>query len=287
MSHLLLLAGLLAGPRVVLDPGHGGSNRGALGQRGVPEKRLTLSLARLVARYLSDEGVQVALTRDRDDYVTLRERVRRANRAQPDCFVSLHLNASVDHRRRGSETFLLSREAAEVEGWRAGQELMQDAENGAEPLLAELQVLQFHRRSARLAQAIQSRLSEARPFSGANARVKQEVFDVLAGVDAPAVLVEAGFLDHATEGVELLDPSVERRTARAVADGILDFLSVKKSDGLGPTAPPPDSATDVPADPVEPQFRKRRHLPAPGQIWVKGKGRFMVLAPAAPEHERN
>src|SRR5262245_32831357 len=90
---------------VVIDPGHGGSNTGAPGRNGALEKQVTLAIARSLAKRLAAESVDVVLTRDRDVYLTLRERSRRANAAHADVFVSLHANATPDHGRRGVETY--------------------------------------------------------------------------------------------------------------------------------------------------------------------------------------
>src|SRR5271170_6608462 len=118
---LFCSASALASPfRVVIDAGHGGSNTGAPGLvAGVFEKRVTLAVARDLAEALRARGFDVVMTRDRDEFSTLRERVRRANAAEPDCFVSLHTNASGDRSRRGVETWVLARDAAEVEARRA------------------------------------------------------------------------------------------------------------------------------------------------------------------------
>src|SRR5512138_1917388 len=93
---------------VVLDPGHGGSNTGAAGVvLGLYEKRLTLALAREVARRLEAAGLTVVLTREDDRYVSLRERVRRANASGAVLFVSIHANASPTRAQRGYETYIL------------------------------------------------------------------------------------------------------------------------------------------------------------------------------------
>jgi N-acetylmuramoyl-L-alanine amidase len=218
---VLLLAGpaVAAPPTVVVDPGHGGSNTGARARvPGVYEKHVTLAIARALANALEPAGVRVILTRSRDEYLTLRERGRRANAAHPDCFLSLHANASPEHGRRGVETFVLAREAAEVEARRST-----DGRDGVEALLAELERLEAQRGSAALAHALQARLAPT--GTPADRGVKQAAYDVLAGVHAPAALVEVGFIDHPVEGAELLRPEVQRRIAAQLADGILDFVS--------------------------------------------------------------
>ena len=204
--------------RVVIDAGHGGSNTGAPGLvAGAYEKRVTLAVARALADELRARGVDVVMTRDRDEYLTLRERVRRANAAGPDCFVSLHANASGDRSRRGIETWVLARDAAEVEARRAASRERDDVHG----LLTELALLDAARVSAGLARDVQSELVAA--TGSLDRGVRQYGYDVLAGVTAPAVLVEMGFLDHPIEGAALLEPAHERRIAAALAAGILRF----------------------------------------------------------------
>lgn len=204
--------------RVVVDAGHGGSNTGAPGLvAGAYEKRVTLAVARALVEELRARGLEVVLTRHRDEFLTLRERVRRANAAAPDCFVSLHANASGDRARRGVETWVLARDAAEVEARRAASRARDDVQ----AMLAELALLEAHRASAALAAAVQSRLVAA--TDGVDRGVRQAGYDVLAGVTAPAVLVEMGFLDHPIEGAALLAPAQQHRIAAALAAGIADF----------------------------------------------------------------
>jgi N-acetylmuramoyl-L-alanine amidase len=207
---------------VVLDPGHGGSNTGAPGRvPGSYEKQVTLGIAQALRRRLEDEGVRVILTRDHDRYLTLRERARAANAAKPDCFISLHTNASEHHGRRGVETYVLARDSIDVEARRAASR----APDVVQALLTELRFLEAHRRSVGLARAIQTRLWAVRSGETPDRGVRQAAFDVLAGVEAAAVLVEVGFIDHPTEGPELLRAEVQDRIAAALASGIFDFAS--------------------------------------------------------------
>lgn len=204
--------------RVVIDAGHGGSNTGAPGLvPGAYEKRVTLAVARALADELRARGMDVTMTRTRDEYLTLRERVRRANAVEPDCFVSLHTNASGDRARRGVETWVLARDAAEVEARRAASQARDDVQ----ALLTELARLDAHRTSTLLARDVQAELVGA--VGGADRGVRQAGYDVLAGVAAPAVLVEMGFLDHPIEGAALLEPAQQRRIAGAIASGVARF----------------------------------------------------------------
>lgn len=221
---LVLHAGA-ALPRVVLDPGHGGSNTGAAGVvEGLFEKRLTLALAREVAALLRESGVEVVMTRTDDRYVSLRERVRIANAAGAELFVSIHANASPARAQRGTETYILTPEALAVDspalrGADGPPRPGIDAELA--PLLDDLERGSALLSSARLAERVQSRLAAIRP---AGRGVKQAAMDVLMGPTIPAVLVEVGFIDHPVEGAELLRREVRARIARALADAILESL---------------------------------------------------------------
>ena len=222
----LLLCPLLLSPRaafaeepkvVALDPGHGGSNTGAPGVDGSHEKQTCLAVARLVGQRLAQRGVRVVTTRDRDEYLTLGERVRRVNTSGADLFLSLHGNSSPEHQQRGVETYVLGREVTDVLAQRAATA----AEDPTRGLIARQQVREQARRSVALAQAIQGRLGALRP---PDRGVRQAAYDVLDGVTVPAALVEIGFVDHPVEGRELLDRRQLDLVAQAIVDGIADFL---------------------------------------------------------------
>lgn len=203
---------------VVIDPGHGGSNVGAPARGGASEKRVTLAVARLVRRELEKRGLAAVLTRTGDEYLTLGERVRRANASDADLFVSIHANASIDHARRGVETYVVAREIQDVQAAHTAQA----APDLAHAMLERARARTTAAESARLARAVQKRLGEAR---GGDRGVRQAPYDVLDGVRVPAVLVEVGFVDHPEEGPELLEGAVQRTIAGAIADGIAEFAA--------------------------------------------------------------
>lgn len=214
-------------PLVVIDPGHGGSNTGAPGAvPGLYEKQVTLELARLLWERLRARGYRVVLTRDRDTYLTLRQRVRYANRVGADLFVSLHTNASASHTNRGYETYVLPPEALDVDGRALRLEdgapranldrdtamLLDDVERGSAQAMA-----------ADLAVAMQRELGAVRGQDG-DRGVRQGAMDVLMGATMPAVLIEIGFLDHPVEGRELAEPAVREQIAGALSAAIVSVL---------------------------------------------------------------
>lgn len=203
---------------VVIDPGHGGANLGAPGRGGLLEKQLTLQVARRLGRLLAQSGYRVTLTREGDRYLTLRERVRRANASQPALFLSLHANASPDHSQRGVETFVLDRHVAEVEARRQSRRSGEPVKG----LLSDLRAAQQLRESMRLGRAVQESLVSLR--GAVDRGLRQADFDVLAGVLAPAVLVEVGFIDHVIEGPLLAEPAVQEQIALALHEGVKRYL---------------------------------------------------------------
>jgi N-acetylmuramoyl-L-alanine amidase len=213
---------------VELDPGHGGTNTGASGVLpGVYEKRITLAIARMIAARLEGApGVVVLMTRADDRFVSLRERVRQANRDAADVLVSLHLNASPTKAQRGFETWVLTPESlGDARALRVGDGPVRDGV----PAEAALILDDVERASAlpgavELASIVQKHLDGIR--GAANDRgVRQGTQDVLIGPVMPAILVEAGFIDHAEEGRELTDRAVLESIAGGIADAILEYKS--------------------------------------------------------------
>jgi N-acetylmuramoyl-L-alanine amidase len=217
-----------AGRRVVLDPGHGGSNAGASGLGGaLKEKTLTFALSSQIADRLRAKGIEVQLTRTGDVTRTLRQRVEVATRANADVFVSIHANASPTRTQRGFETFVLTPRGLDVDG-RALRSDIRTPRPGVDPDVAlvlddvERGAVQWE--AADLAARIQRNLRERRG-SISDRGVRQDSHHVLLGATMPAVLVEVGFVDHAVEGKELGQPHVQAQLADAIAEAIEDQLA--------------------------------------------------------------
>jgi N-acetylmuramoyl-L-alanine amidase len=214
-------------PRVLIDPGHGGSNPGARGSADLFEKQLTLDLAQRVQRRLLAAHVDVRLTRDRDRTLTLRQRVAVANQWPADVMVSIHANASPARVQRGYETFVLTPAGVDVDARalrsdtptpRPGVDadialVLDDVERGAAQWEA-----------ADLAAGVQHALRGVRGGAG-DRGVRQDAHHVLLGATMPAVLVEVGFIDHPIEGVELAEEATRDAIAGAIAEAITDAVT--------------------------------------------------------------
>lgn len=216
--------------RIMLDPGHGGEDRGAHGPKGLAEKAAALEIARAVAPKLEAAGFQVDFTREDDTFIPLWDRARKANEEGADLFISLHLNAARARAARGSEVYFLSLgqgdddELAAAENAGAG---MGPGAPGPDSVVAsildDLAQKAYLQDSERLAVAIQNQLNR---LAGIKERgVKQAPFIVLRGAAMPAVLVETAFISNPREEQKLKDPKFVAKVGDAIAQGVRRYFA--------------------------------------------------------------
>jgi N-acetylmuramoyl-L-alanine amidase len=211
--------------RVALDPGHGGSDPGAIGPGGAHEKDVTLAIALKVAPVLAREGMQVTLTRDEDRFVTLEERTARANSFGADLFVSIHCNAAESHAKRGVETYMLDTARDEMAGRIAARENATSAAAGAEigSILASMRLADQSARSGRLADLLQraalASLRGAYP-DAVDGGVHAAGFYVLVGARMPAVLFETSYISNPREEARLASDDYEQRLSDAIVNAV-------------------------------------------------------------------
>ncbi|MBN1282504.1 MAG: N-acetylmuramoyl-L-alanine amidase [Proteobacteria bacterium] len=212
--------------RIVVDPGHGGDDQGAVGPGGTLEKDVTLALSRKIAAALRKEiGARVWLTRDSDRSMTLEERHAFAIRKRADIFISVHANASTHSSASGVETYYLdnatdeaARKLADRENSSAGKKLSQ-----VEHILSTMLQNYDAALSADLARDVQSRL--AGRFATVKDRgVRSAMFYVLVGAKCPAILVEAAFISNPREEKLLASEKYQGRLAEALAAGVSEYL---------------------------------------------------------------
>ena len=208
-------------PIVVIDPGHGGRDPGAVAVSGtVSEKQLTLILARELRSRLAERGrVRVALTRDSDKYLTLEDRAAIARRLGASVFLSLHMDSALNPLARGASVYSLSDVASDEEAARFARKenasggFIAKAGDDVQAMLSDLAVRSQMSASAELA----SRLVRK---SSARVALRPEphrfaTFHVLRRAEAPAVLFEAGYISNADD--ELLLRSAAHRSAIVAA----------------------------------------------------------------------
>jgi N-acetylmuramoyl-L-alanine amidase len=217
--------------RIVLDPGHGGTDPGAVGPTGLRESTVTLDVARRVADRLATRyGMQVLLTRDSDTYVDLEARAMQANLSGADLFVSLHCNAAHNTEARGLSTFVLEHTSDRVAARvlrREGELIDSEAPNPGDVtrILADLRLSQHGRDSLALAHEVQrAMLHDARLlFTGIDDMgVHPARFHVLVTARMPAVLVELSFLSNPAEEARLRTDAYRDVLASAVARAVAE-----------------------------------------------------------------
>lgn len=206
---------------IVLDAGHGGRDCGARGETGLCEKTVTLDIVLRVAAILRAHGARITLTRDEDTFVSLPRRVRIAEHAWADLFVSIHVNASPSPRASGVETYVYgarttSRRAADV----ARRE---NAEaNYMDIILGDLAQQVHHEASIRVAGSVEKELVRRLSLTGrAHERVMEAPFYVLARSGRPAVLFEVGFISNRGEEARLRMTKYRGQLADVIASGLL------------------------------------------------------------------
>ncbi len=205
--------------RVVIDPGHGGSDEGATYKSGsfkISEKQLTLLIALEAAEQLRARGFQVHLTREDDSEVSVPERTKIANRLGADVFVSIHMNSAAHldaakaKHAQGIETYILNNASDASSRRLAALENSVITPKEDTPELTDVALILKDLRldanlsdSKRLACAVQQNLVSLIPGAKGprghpkkDRGVKQALFHVLLGADMPSILVEAGFLTH-------------------------------------------------------------------------------------------
>ena len=247
---------------VVLDPGHGGKfpHDGAHGRRGLIEKNIALAVAQKTKTLLEEAGATVVLTREADADVPLAERVRIANEAGADVFLSIHCN-SMEMREdrkvtRGVETYFLSPDPTDAEA-----RMLAQLENGGpdavplprsssavEGILNDLALGQARNDSAALAAFVQRQMIHGTRSQSRG--VRQAPFLVLSGTKMPSALVEIGFISHPQEGRNLGREKYQAQVAKALADGVRDFadkvLARRLFAQVKDAAPQPAVASPVP-----------------------------------------
>jgi N-acetylmuramoyl-L-alanine amidase len=215
--------------KIVLDPGHGGKDPGAIGVGGIAEKDVVLNVARKLATKLRQEmGVEVVLTRKDDSFVPLEDRTAIANAENADLFVSLHTNASPNGEARGLETYYLDNTTDEASIRLASRE------NGtARNKLSDLQfilsdmtqnmklegsITLAHRLQSALVGTMTSKMADVRDLG-----VKKALFYVLVGARMPSVLVEMFFITNRVEGRAMASDDYQNAVVDSLYEGIQKY----------------------------------------------------------------
>ena len=219
---------------VVVDPGHGGVDPGAIGRDGTHEKDVTLAIARaLAARIDREPGMRAVLTRDGDYFIALSERLERARRAHADFFVSIHADSVRDPQISGASVYVLSERGASSEAARhlAEEENAADLRGGItlaaqkadlRSVLLDISQSEYIGQSAEAAERVLGSLSGV--GSVRKREVQRAAFVVLKSPFIPSMLVETAYISNRVDEERLESPVEQQRLAEAIFHGIANYF---------------------------------------------------------------
>ncbi|QCR35378.1 N-acetylmuramoyl-L-alanine amidase AmiA [Nissabacter sp. SGAir0207] len=220
---------------VMLDPGHGGIDSGAVGHEGSQEKHIVLEIANSVRRCLGEHSnIEVRLTRESDHFIPLYQRVEIAHQHQADLFVSIHADGFTSPAASGASVFALSNRGASSAMARYMSQKENDADkvaggkyaaqdnNYLQQVLFDLVQTDTIKNSLTLGHHV---LEKLRPVHHLHSKTtEQAAFAVLKSPSIPSVLVETSFITNHTEEQLLSTPRFRQQIAQAIADGIVSFF---------------------------------------------------------------
>ena len=217
--------------RIMVDPGHGGKDPGAVRSR-YREKDWNLDVAKELARLLKKGGFEVQMTREKDTFIALSERSKKANKFKADLFVSVHTNASKNRNANGFQVYFRSEKATDKEAAEVAaleNEAMQYEEvhyNFVDALLQSLAKNEYINESSKLAGYVRNAVYKQPGIGIAvnrNNSVRQANFYVLKGVNSPAILVEMGYISSTKDRGRLSNGTVRDRMAQGIYNGIREY----------------------------------------------------------------
>jgi N-acetylmuramoyl-L-alanine amidase len=225
---------------IAVDAGHGGVDPGAIGHGGTREKDVTLAIARALAKALDAEpGMHAVLTRDRDEFLELHDRIGRAHRAHADMFISVHADSIRDRSVTGASVYVLSEHGASSEAarWLAERENAADLVGGArpedqgalEPVLIEETQNQIIGVSATAAERVVAALEGVGEVR--KAQVQHAGFVVLKSREIPSMLIETAYISNPQEEQRLRSTSHQAQLAEAIASGVRTYFIHNPPDG--------------------------------------------------------
>lgn len=224
--------------RIVLDPGHGGKDTGAIGPGGLQEKKVTLDVSKKLAVVLKKKlNAEVFLTRNVDKDLSLEERNALANSKKADLFISIHVNAAKDKKVSGIETYYLNNASDEAAKRLAERENKSAAksQNEVDKILLTL----FQNYNTELSQSLAENVHK-KIISGLTKTypklkdrdTRSALFYVLVGAKCPGILLEIAYISNPVEGKRVINPVYQKLLSDAVADGVKKFLTGPQARGV-------------------------------------------------------
>ena len=226
---------------VAVDAGHGGQDPGATGPGGTHEKDVVLPIARALAERINSEpGMKAVLTRNRDEFLVLRDRIRRARVAKADMFISVHADSIANHEVTGASVYVLSERGATNESarWLAEREnaadlmggvSLDDKDNTLASVLLDLSQSANISASMTAAQRVLTQLDNVGQVR--KSQVQQAGFVVLKSPDIPSMLVETAYISNRSEELRLKSSRYQGQLADAIFSGVRNYFEANPPAG--------------------------------------------------------
>jgi N-acetylmuramoyl-L-alanine amidase len=216
---------------VLIDPGHGGQELGAIGKHGkkhIYEKDISLQISKEIKRYINKQHT-VYLTRSFDRDLSLQERAKMADTVKADIFVSVHFNSSIKERHNGFETFYLhnTKNKATKKVERIENKSLEGDDKLINNILIDLVIQKTTKQSKKLASSVHSQLNRTLPskFKMQDRGLKKGLFYVLALAKRPAILLEGGFMSNKNDLKKIQQRNFIKEYSKAIAKGIEIYLA--------------------------------------------------------------
>jgi N-acetylmuramoyl-L-alanine amidase len=220
---------VLKGKTVVIDPGHGGKDTGAIGYKKYREKNIVFEVSKAIAKYLRSRGARVYLTRSNDKFIKLRNRTKYANKKKADIFISIHANSVPKKnalKAKGIETYFLSRarssratRVAAIENSKEIEDMNYFGKNNLLNFMNREKIVASNKLAIDVQRGMLSNLRKYYKDVKDNG-VREGPFWILVGAQMPAVLIEIGFISYPKEARRLVDKKYQQRLAKGISDGI-------------------------------------------------------------------
>jgi len=220
---------------IVIDAGHGGRDPGAIGTTGLKEKTVSLSIAKNLKNILKQYGIKVIMTRNKDEFISLKERTEIASLQSVDLFLSIHANSSKSKRASGVEVFALKelgffqrneQQRKENEKTLFTRTAMKQRDRNLNFIVSDMLYDHKDREDDLLANYVANKISKY--IKARNRGYKKASFYVLKNTLMPAILVEVGFLSNPREEKRLRTKTYRNKISRALAQAILDYSRYSK-----------------------------------------------------------
>ena len=216
---------------IIIDPGHGGSDKGGEGRDGILEKDITLQISMSLKKKIADKiKLNIVVTRDKDYDVPLEKRVAIANAGNGDLFISIHTGSAHSDELSGIGIYYLDYEGVENESGEIDADDIEDEKKDVEVILKDMARSDYVNEGARLSELIQKNLTDI--IHDQKIILKPAPISILKDVNMPSVLIEVGNITNTEDVKKLKDREYINKISDSILNSIKDYSRASEKEGL-------------------------------------------------------